>query len=273
MRLDAHQHYWQLENQWTNWPTEDLQAIYKDFLPENLAAHLKKHQIKQSIVVQAAPTEEETKFLLELADNHQTIAGVVGWLDLADPSFPERFFHYKQHAKFIGIRPMLQDLSDDRWILRPDVKSNLKILVENDFPIDLLIYPKHLPSIIELLSEFPGLRAVVNHCAKPNIKDQEWATWAEGIAKIAQYPSTMCKISGLITEADHQTWKPADIKPYIEHVYHVFGEKRVMFGSDWPVCLLAGTYDDVINIVEETIPQDHAAFFGKNAQSFYKVDK
>lgn len=271
MRIDAHQHYWQLENEWTNWPTNDLKAIYKDFLPENLEPHLNKHQIDQTIVVQAAPKEEETKFLLKLAEDHESIAGVVGWLDLADSSFPERFTKYKQHPKFVGIRPMLQDLADDRWILRPDVKSNLKILIEHDFPIDLLIYPKHFPHIVELLTEFPTLRAVIDHCAKPNIKEQEWNVWAEGIAKVAEYPSIMCKISGLITEADHQAWKPTEIQPYIEHVCQVFGSKRVMFGSDWPVCQLAGTYDEVIKIVEGTFSQDQALVFGENAREFYKI--
>lgn len=272
MRLDAHQHYWQLENGWTNWPTKDLKAIYRDFLPNQLKPHLQRHQIEQTIAVQAAPKEAETRFLLKLAAQHPTIAGVVGWLDLADPSFPERFEYYRQYPKFVGIRPMLQDLSDDRWILRPDVKSNLQILMEHDFPIDLLIYPKHLPHIVELLSEFPRLRAVIDHCAKPNIKDQSWNDWAEGIARVAQQQATMCKISGLITEADLQSWKLTDIQPYIEHVWQLFGPERVMFGSDWPVCLLAGTYDEVIEIIEETIPKDYQSLlFGENGRVFYKI--
>ncbi|MCJ7840736.1 amidohydrolase family protein [Lederbergia sp. NSJ-179] len=278
MRIDAHQHYWQLDNDFTNWPTADLKTIYRDFLPADLEPNLKKHKMDQTIVVQAAPNVKETDFLLELADKNNTIAGVVGWLDLSAANFPEQFTQYREHPKFVGLRPMLQDLSDDRWILRPEVKRNIEILVEDDFPIDLLIYPKHLPHMLELLEEFPTLRAVIDHCAKPNIKEEEWDVWAEGIEKIAQHRSVMCKVSGLVTEANHESWKVNDFKPYLEQVFQEFGPERVMFGSDWPVCLLAGTYEDVIKIAHDYLSKnvkarELALFMGENAKTFYKIDR
>src|SRR5690606_21421374 len=159
LRIDAHQHYWKLDEQINDWPTPDLKRIYMDFLPKDLAGHLKKHQIDQTVVVQAAPNTEETKFLLKMASQHDSIAGVVGWIDLSSELFPMHFADLEKSSKFIGIRPMLQGLEDDRWILRQNVKKNIQILVDKDFPLDLLIYPRHLPYIAELMEEFPTLRA------------------------------------------------------------------------------------------------------------------
>ncbi|MBS4197400.1 amidohydrolase family protein [Lederbergia citri] len=276
MKIDAHQHYWKLENQHTDWPTSDLTAIYQNFLPENLAAHLKQHHIEKTIVVQASPHLKENEFLLELAEHHDSIGGVVGWIDMASEQFNEDFTRLKKHPKFVGIRPMLQSLEDNRWILRADVKKNIHILIENDFPIDLLIYPRHLPVILELLDEFPTLRAVIDHCAKPNIKEQQWEKWSDEIKKVSEFESVMCKISGLVTEASHQSWELKDFKPYIQHVFNCFGSNRIMFGSDWPVCLLAASYDEVIqlvneNLVKEMSIKDGDLFFGGNAKQFYKI--
>lgn len=276
MRIDAHQHFWDLDNKFTHWPTPDLKAIYQNFLPENLIGHLKEHKIDKTILVQAAPNRKETDFLLELAEENDIIGGVVGWFDMAAERFAEEFAHYIKHPKLVGIRPMLQGLPDDRWILRQEVKRSIQILVDHDFPIDILIFPKHLPHIVELLEEFPTLRAVIDHCAKPNIKDREWDEWANGMEKIAQFDSVMCKLSGLVTEADHQTWNVADFRPYIEHIFNCFGPKRVMFGSDWPVCLLAASYNEVMDILQKNIPtnisdQEIELLFGENAKTFYKL--
>ncbi|MEK3890081.1 amidohydrolase family protein [Bacillus sp. FSL K6-3431] len=276
MRIDAHQHFWKLDEKLNDWPTPDLQAIYKDFLPEDLAVHLKAHHIDKTVLVQAAPLIAETEFLLDLATQYDFIGGVVGWLDMASEQFPVQFAKLTKHPKFIGIRPMLQGLKDDRWVLRPEVKRNIHILVENDFPIDLLIYPKHLPHIVELLKEFPTLRAVIDHCAKPNIENQEWESWADSIADVSVFESVMCKISGLVTEADHKAWKISDFKPYIQHLIKSFGTSRIMFGSDWPVCLLAAQYSEVMEIVESNLPkkmtvEDSKLLFGKNAQMFYRL--
>jgi len=276
MKIDAHQHYWKIDNHHTDWPTSDLAAIYRNFLPENLEAYLKQHQIDKTIVVQASPHLKENEFLLELAEHHDSIGGVVGWIDLSSEQFPEHFSKFKSHPKFVGIRPMLQGMEDDRWIVRPDVKKNIHLLIANDFPIDILIYPKHLSVIVDLLEEFPTLRAVIDHCAKPNIKEQQWDKWAEEIKKVSDFQSVMCKISGLVTEADHQSWELDDFKPYIHHVYKCFGTNRIMFGSDWPVCLLAASYDEVIEVVNENLAKELSAkdkelLFGENAKRFYKL--
>ncbi|WP_062105909.1 amidohydrolase family protein [Bacillus niameyensis] len=276
MRIDAHQHFWDLGNEFTHWPTSDLKAIYRNFLPENLRNHLKEHKIDKTVLVQAAPNIEETDFLLELTEKNDFIGGVVGWFDMDNERFLEEFANYSKHPKLVGIRPMLQGLADDRWILRPEVKRSIQILIDHDFPIDILIYPKHLPHIVELLEEFPTLRAVIDHCAKPNIKDRQWDEWAKGMEKISQFDSVMCKLSGLVTEADHQTWNLEDFRPYIENIFNCFGPKRVMFGSDWPVCLLAASYDEVMEILQKNIPanitdQEKELLFGGNAKKFYKL--
>ncbi|MCR2823477.1 amidohydrolase family protein [Lederbergia panacisoli] len=276
MKIDAHQHYWKLENHHTVWPTSDLTAIYHNFLPADLEAHLKQHSIDKTIVVQASPDLRENEFLLELAEQHDSIGGIVGWMDMSSDQFPEQFARLKNHPKFVGIRPMLQSMEDDRWILRPEVQKNIKILIENDFPLDLLIYPKHLPVVLELLERFPTLRAVIDHCAKPNIKEKQWDQWEVGMEKVSKFDSVMCKISGLVTEADHQAWELKDFKPYIEHVLNCFGANRIMFGSDWPVCLLAASYDEVIQVINENLVtemsiKDKDLFFGGNAKQFYRI--
>jgi L-fuconolactonase len=276
VRVDAHQHFWKVERGDYGWLTPSLKPLYKDFLPDDLQPHLQKYRIDRTIVVQAAPTTEETDFLLQLYREHERIAGVVGWLDLESPDFHEIFLRYREREGFIGIRPMLQDLEDDRWILRPTVLKNIEILVQEDFPIDILIKPRHLPSIIELLRLFPTLRAVIDHMAKPYIAAQILDPWREQMREVASFPQVMCKLSGMITEADPSSWKREDLKPYIHHVIEVFGTDRIMFGSDWPVCLLAGSYDDVYQALVENLPidfsdEDRTKLFGHNALSFYQI--
>lgn len=276
MKIDAHQHYWDLDHAFIDWPTPDLEKIYRNFSPDDLQVHLHAHQIDYSVVVQTAPNIEETHHLLKLADKHDSIAGVVGWVDLASPDMSEQFAKFRQHPKFVGIRPMLQSLPEDDWILKPEVKKNLEILVEEDFPIDILIYPRHLPYIVELLKEFPTLRAVIDHCAKPHIKEREFDEWAKWMEQVAAYDSVMCKLSGIVTEADHHQWNISDFTPYIHHVIDCFGARRIMYGSDWPVCLLAASYDDVVNILKENLPrtlsdEEEHLLFGENARQFYQL--
>ncbi|MBO0600645.1 amidohydrolase family protein [Sporosarcina sp. E16_3] len=276
MRIDAHQHFWKLSKNLNDWPTSDSKAIYRDFTPADLEEHLKKHDIHKTVTIQAAPFVEETKFLLDLADQHEFIGGVVGWIDMSSKQFPELFTEFRNHPKFVGIRPMLQNLKDDQWILQPEVKRNISILIEHDFPIDILIYPKHLPHIVTLLKEFPSLRAVIDHCAKPAIQNRQWAPWADLIEQFSEFESVMCKISGLVTEADHHSWETDEFRPYIHHLINCFGTERVMFGSDWPVCLLAAQYDEVVEIITSNLPEemtmkDKKLLYGGNAQKFYRL--
>lgn len=236
-----------------------------------------ENQIDYTVVVQAAPTVAETQFLLTLYDQYRWIAGVVGWLDFEAVDFRDQFEGLHQHQGFVGIRPMIQDIEDDRWILRPRVMENIGLLVEEDFPLDLLVLPQHLPYILELLKQFPAIRAVINHAAKPNIKERVLKPWQDQIQQIASFDNVMCKLSGLITEADHDRWKSEDLKPYVDHIVDVFGADSVMFGSDWPVCLKAGSYSEVYRALHEILdeklsPEQLEKVFGENAVQFYHLN-
>lgn len=251
--------------------------LYRDYLPHDLEPHLRKHGIDKTIVIQAAPTVEETAFLLELYSQYDFIAGVVGWLDLESSSFRDDYHRMRKHVGFVGIRPMLQDLKDDRWIIRKRVMKSIELLVSDDFPLDLLICPRHLPIVLELLEQFPKLRAVINHAAKPTIKSGVTSFWVDHMRKVASYEKVMCKVSGLVTEADQQNWKQEDFLPFVQHLINVFGADKLMFGSDWPVCLLAGSYRNVYEVFENALSKDfseekYTKVIGENASEFYKLN-
>ncbi len=253
-----------------------MTALYRDYLPADLRPSLERHQIDKTVLVQAAPTVAETDFLLELAKKNDFIAGVVGWLDLENRDFPSRLESYSRQHKFIGLRPMLEELPDDDWILRPRVTDALRMIARMDFPFDFLVHPRHLPHVAKVLEDVPGLRAVIDHIAKPEIKAHKLEPWKSLIQDLAQHKNLYCKLSGMITEASHDSWELEDLRPYIEHVIECFGPDRVMYGSDWPVCLLAGSYDRVIGALEAVISPrlDTAsaeAVFGDNAARFYRL--
>lgn len=274
MRIDAHQHYWKLERGDYGWLTPDHGVLYRDYMPEDLQLHLATHHIDRTIVVQAAPTIEETEFLLDLCEREKTLAGVVGWLDLEADDFERQYERLRRNRYFIGLRPMLQDLADDAYILRPHVLRSLERLAKDSFPLDLLVRPRHLPHLAKLLKRLPQLHAVVDHLAKPNIATGEWEPWRHDLAQLADYPGIYCKLSGMVTEARHRAWQSADFTPYVRHVLDVFGISRVMFGSDWPVCLLSADYAQTIHVLEAALPSeisasDREALFGGNALKFY----
>ncbi|MFD0869058.1 Predicted metal-dependent hydrolase of the TIM-barrel fold [Chlamydia abortus] len=277
-RIDAHQHYWKLSRGDYGWLTPDSGVLYRDYLPGDLKEHLREQSIDRTIVVQAAPTIEETEYLLALCEEEETLAGVVGWIDLEADDFHEQYARLAANRYFLGIRPMLQDLPDDRWILRPKVISALEKLARDEFPVDLLVKPRHLVHILELMKQVPGLRAVVDHLAKPNIKEGVMEPWSTHIKELAQFPNLYCKLSGMVTEADHEQWRTNDFIPYVHHVVECFGAERVMFGSDWPVCLLAVSYQEVTGLLNECLPayiteQDKERIFGENASRFYRLDR
>ena len=276
MRIDAHQHYWKLNRGDYGWLTPDMGVLYRDYLPADLEPSLERHGIDQTVLVQAAPTTAETDFMLSLAAEHESIGGVVGWLDMADPTFSHLIDKYRQEPAFVGIRPMLHDQSDDAWVIQPVVLKNLKLLAAHDFPFDFLVRPQHLPYVLQVLEKVPNLRAVIDHIAKPDIKAQQFEPWASNLNAIAQHENVYCKLSGMVTEADHANWSPADLKPYVDHTVKCFGPERVMFGSDWPVSLLAAPYDAVIGALVETLEPglDEASLtqvFGGNAARFYGI--
>jgi L-fuconolactonase len=276
MRIDSHQHFWKAARGDYHWMSPQIPVLCRDYLPKDFQSLLLKHRIDKTILVQAAQTKAETDFLLDLAQNHDFIAGVIGWLDLDSLTFGDELDLYSKRSKFLGVRPMLQDIADDAWILRPRVMDSLKIIAERELPFEFLTYTRHLPSVLKALEAIPNLRAVVDHVSKPEIKNQRLDPWRYLMAEVAKYPGIHCKLSGMITEADHKTWTAEDLRPYLEHTVECFGLDRVMFGSDWPVCLLAGSYDQVIAalqaVLKPHLDEDReAGVFGDNAASFYKL--
>jgi L-fuconolactonase len=277
MRIDSHQHFWKASRGDYHWMSPAVPALCRDYLPVDLRPLLKKNKIDKTILVQAAQTKAETDFLLELAAQNDFIAGVIGWLDMDSPDFPRELEIYSKKPKFLGIRPMLQDLPDDEWILRPHVIQALRWIVDRDMPFEFLTYTRHLPHVLTVLEKVPGLRAVIDHVSKPEIKNQKLDPWRSLMSRVADHSNVYCKLSGMITEADHKTWTPDDLRPYVEHVLDSFGVERVMFGSDWPVCVLAGSYDQVAAALQAVVKphlnkQDEIAVFGGNAARFYKLD-
>jgi L-fuconolactonase len=257
--------------------TPDVPVLARDYLPDHLRPELRKAGVNQTILVQAAQTAAETDFLLKIAGDTDFVAGVIGWLDLEDENFPA-VFERKQtlHPKLIGVRPMLQDLGDDRWITGAQVIKNLTYLAKRKSVFEFLTYTRHLPFVLQVLDQVPGLHAVVDHISKPEIKTGKLEPWKDLLSRVARHKNVFCKLSGMVTEADHSGWRPDHLRPYIEHVLDSFGEDRVMFGSDWPVCLLAGTYAEVINALRTVVadrlsPIGLTKLFSNNGRGFYGI--
>lgn len=276
MRIDAHQHYWKIDRGDYGWITPELPVLYRDFLPADLRSHLNAHRLDGSIVVQAAPTLEETAYILSLADRDDTIKGVVGWLDLEDPRHMEHYERFAAHPKYAGFRIMIQELPDASVILEPSFVEALKQYEELGVPVDLLVVSNQLEHVVELAKQVPGLRGVIDHIAKPRIKEGASEPWRHFMKELSSHPNLYCKLSGMVTEADHADWQREQFVPYIRHVLESFGPDRVLFGSDWPVCLLAASYDEVVDVLESALPdswgdREKAKLFGLNAKEFYRL--
>jgi L-fuconolactonase len=275
MIVDSHHHFWRVERGDYHWmPASGVLA--RDYLPEDLRPLLGRAGVDRTVLVQAAQTEEETAFLLELADETDFVAGVVGWLDFEDEEFAAKLERLMRRPKFVGLRPMLQDLSDDAYILRPPVIDNLRHLESLDLSFDILTFPRHLPHVLKALDRAPTLRAVVDHISKPPISEGKLDGWAANMTALAAHRNVRCKLSGMVTEADHVSWRPADLDPFVQHVFDAFGEDRLMFGSDWPVCLQAASYAEVLNALHLILDRRLTAdsfdkVFGQNAVEFYKL--
>ncbi|MCK1981325.1 MULTISPECIES: amidohydrolase family protein [Peribacillus] len=274
--IDAHQHFWRIDRGDYSWLTNEMGVLYRDYLPDDLSPLIHKNDISGTVLVQAAPTYEETLFLLSLYDRHDWIYGVVGWLDLSAPSFPEQLDSLMTRPGIVGLRPMLQDLEDSAWILQEQVVENLKQLIRYDLPLDLLINQKHISSVLTLMKTLPNLKAVIDHLAKPNISAGELNEWQEEMNALSQLPNIWCKLSGLLTQADPARWKVDDFKPYIQHIVRAFGPERLLFGSDWPVCLSAGCYEDTVRVINGNLPEtltqaEVDGIFSGNAEAFYKL--
>ncbi len=274
MKIDSHQHFWRFNPVRDAWIGEDMGAIRRDFMPENLAPILKAAGYEGCIAVQADQSDAETDFLLDLAARHDFIKGVVGWVNLMDKYLPDRLEQLGTNFLLKGVRHIVQAEPDD-FMLRPDFQRGIGFLDDFGLTYDILVYPNQLPAAIELVRRFPDQWFVLDHLAKPYIKAGKTDPWAEHIRALANVsPHIYCKLSGMITEADWAGWTPAVFRPYLDVVVEAFGPERLMIGSDWPVCLLGGTYLQVMQIVENYLEgfsnEDKELVLGENAKLFYQ---
>ncbi|MEM9049620.1 MAG: amidohydrolase family protein [Pseudomonadota bacterium] len=273
MQIDAHQHYWHPARGDYGWMPMDNPVLARPYGPAHLAPHLAAHGIDATVLVQAAPSIEETEYMLGLADADPRIAGVVGWVDFEDPSHRRHLERFAAHPKFVGVRPMIQDIPDVGWMLRADVAWGFEALTELGLTFDALGFPQHLPNFATLLARHPDMRVVIDHCMKPQIRDgmTGFAGWAEGMRRLAETGASV-KLSGLVTEAAAD-WTLSDLRPWADTVLEAFGPARVIWGSDWPVVRLAAEYGEWRAAAEALCsgldPAARAAVFGGNAIRAY----
>ncbi|MEM1316378.1 MAG: amidohydrolase family protein [Pseudomonadota bacterium] len=272
MMIDAHQHFWAPARGDYGWmQAEGLEALRRPIGPADYAPHRAAFGIDATVLVQAAPTLAETHYMLGIADATDWVAKVVGWVDFERPEERAALDALAAHPKFAGARPMIQDIPDVDWIHRADVQWGFEALAELDLSLDALGFPQHLDGFLALFQRHPTLRVVVDHCAKPRIRAGEFDDWARGIAAIARETPAFCKLSGLVTEAS-EDWTTDALRPFAEHVLDVFGPERVMWGSDWPVLELAGTFGAWRAAAEAIVPDAmHADVFGGTAARFYRI--
>jgi len=279
--IDAHQHFWQLGREPFNY--DWLQApghgpICRDRLPDDLLPHLQHAAVDRTVLVQTQHQLEENRWALGLAEQYDFIAGIVGWVDLVSDDCEKQLTELLDHPRFVGIRHGAQNEADDDFLIRDDVIAGLRILEKHRCPFDLLLRLQHLRHAATLGQLLPDLPLVINHLAKPRIGEQQIGDWEKELQAAAAMPNIFCKLSGMITEADWQSWKPADLKPYVEIALEAFGPQRCMFGSDWPVCELAGSYQQVHGALVEVLGpisgDEQRALFGGTAARFYglKID-
>jgi len=273
--IDAHHHLWQFSRFDYGWITEGRGPLGRDYLPADLKRTIDAAGVSQTVLVQTFHSVAETRWFLEMADQHVFIAGVVGWVDLTDPAVGDLLDDLRAGSKLVGIRHVVQGEPDDDWVVRQDVRGGLEALARRNLPFDLLFLPRHLKHVPTLARRMPDLPMVIDHIAKPPIQAGRFDRWREDMAAAAEFPNVYCKLSGMITEADHDAWKPADLKPYVDHVVDCFGFDRLMFGSDWPVCLLAGSYQQVLDSLRQCVGQlsevESAALYHETARRFYRL--
>tara|TARA_B100001769_G_scaffold162069_1_gene127342 strand:- start:1946 stop:2779 length:834 start_codon:yes stop_codon:yes gene_type:complete len=273
MRIDSHQHFWIYDPNQYPWMTDELSAIRSNHLPEHLQVEFDRLGIDGSVAVQARQSLDESRWLLKMADESCLIKGVVGWVDLRSEHVEDQLAEFAEHPKFVGVRHVVQDEPDENFMLLPEFIRGISKLKSYDLSYDILVFPNQLPAAIELVKQFPDQPFVLDHLAKPLIKDKEISTWDEHIRELAQFSNLTCKVSGMITEANWTAWKTSDFTPYLDVVFEAFGEDRLMYGSDWPVCKLAGSYRQVYDLTDNYFsqfsPLAKEKFFGGVASEFY----
>ena len=276
IKIDSHQHFWKFDPVRDSWIDSSMSAIQRDFMPGDLEPILEKYDIDGCVAVQADQSEAETEFLLNLAENYDFIKGVVGWVDLRADDLGKRLEYFKDFKKLKGFRHVLQGEADRALMLNPQFTKGISALKAYDFTYDILIFPDQLGYTHQFVKTFGSHRFVIDHIAKPDIKTKNIEKWANGIKAIARHENVWCKVSGMITEADWHGWVLSDFEPYLDVVFEAFGTKRLMFGSDWPVCNVAGGYRQMISVVKNYVSKlsagEQACFWGLNAIEFYKLD-
>jgi L-fuconolactonase len=276
--VDSHQHFWDPALADYPWMTDAVAPIRRRLMPGDLRPRLAEAGVDYTVLVQARSDVQETRELLRLAADTDFIAGVVGWVDLSAPNLVDTIDQLRElegGGKLVGIRHQVHDESDERWLLRDDVLRGLRIVRDAGLAYDLLVRTRELPAALQVARKLDGLRFIIDHIAKPPIRSGQSIEWAEALAPFEGLPNVSCKISGMVTEADWKGWRTDDLKPYVERVYGWFGEGRCLFGSDWPVCLLAASYQQVLDACRATLgplpPRAQARVFGENAIAIYRL--
>lgn len=276
MRLDSHQHFWHYNPAHQVWMTEAMGVLKRDYLPDELAPLLAEIQFDGTIAVQARQMVEETDWLLKLSDKYEIIKGVVGWVDLHSPALREQLLRFSKHPKLVGIRHVVHDEPDDQFMLLSAFRRGISQLQEFNLSYDLLLFPKHLPVAVKLVAEFPKQPFVLDHIAKPAIREGRISPWREDLKQLAKFPNIFCKLSGLVTEAAWKQWRPEDFHRYLDIAVEAFGVERVMIGSDWPVCMLSADYVSTMRLVIDYTRQFPSAvreaILGGNCARFYRLN-
>jgi len=276
MIIDAHQHFWNYDPVRDSWIDESMQVIRKDFLPKDLKPILEANNVDGCIAVQADQSEEETEFLLKCAEQNPFIKGVVGWLDLRADNIEERLTHNSKNSLFKGVRHIVQGESDDMFMLKPEFLNGIHKLKKFDLTYDILIHQSQLQQAIALVEKCPSQQFVLDHIAKPKISEGIDVIWEKNIRLLASYKNVSCKISGMVTETQDFKWKESDFTSFLDVIVDAFGVDRLLYGSDWPVCLLAGAYKEVFQIIENYFQdfseEDRLKIMGGNAIRIYKLN-
>ncbi len=272
--IDSHQHFWVYDQNQYGWIDESMPALKRDFLPGDLAREMASAGVQSSIAVQARQTAEETRWLLELADRHPAIAGVVGWVDLQAPDVEQQLERVSHHPRLVGIRHVVQG-EPDGFLDRPAFHRGIAMLARYGLTYDILVYARQLPAAVPFARAFPNQAFVLDHLGKPDIRGGEYREWRRHLDELAALPNVCCKLSGLVTEADWRAWTPAQLAPYLDAALESFGPSRLMIGSDWPVCRVAASYGDVIGLVRDAISEYSAAeqqqILGGTARKFFRL--
>ncbi len=275
MKIDAHQHFWIYNDQEYSWIDDRMGKLKRDFMPADLRKDLKQTGFEGSVAIQARQSVEETRWLLSLSQQNAFIKGVVGWVDLQSEKIEENLIEFAGENKFVGVRHVIQDEKDVNFMLKKEFMRGIAYLQDYGLTYDLLIYPEHLKAANLLVRKFPELKFVVDHLAKPGVKDHKLEPWASDLKDMARHENVYCKLSGMVTEGNWEKWQPIDFKPYMDVVFETFGPDRTMIGSDWPVCLLAGSYQSVIDLVLDYIKQcsedEQEKIKGDTCISFYSL--